>query len=121
MAGKHFNIPQILLNGVAHGTKSGATIDLGGVSNEADISDGKVEGYLGTPAPCVIECTFKIDSNTAFEEIRNFQGIAEFVMLDVPGKPRYASADAILADTVSLSGGDGIKVRIIGKPAEKTK
>jgi hypothetical protein len=120
VAGNNFNIAQVKLNGVAYGTKPGASINLGGLNHEPDWADGKMEGFLATPTHCEITCSFQARSDTDFEAIRLFTGIAEFVMLDLPGKPTYSSADAKVAETISIQPGEGITVRIIGKPAEKT-
>lgn len=121
MAGNNFNIAQVKLNGVPYGTKPGASINLGGVNYEIDFADGKPSGFLGTPTQAEITCNFQVRSDTDIEAIRNFQGIAEFVMLDVAGKPTYSITDSRVAETISIQPGEGIAVRIIGTPAEKTR
>lgn len=121
MAAKGFNIAQVKLNGVAYGTKPGATARLGGVSLSPDFADGDQLVMYETPEPMEVSCSFIVTSDTDLEAIRNFKnGVCEFVLKDLSGTPTYSSADASVAESVQLSAGDGISVRIIGKPMEKT-
>lgn len=118
---KAFNIAQVKLNGVAYGTKPGtASVRLGGVERSPDFADGDKLVKYETPVPCEITCTFIATSDTDFEAIRNFTGVAEFVLKDLPGTPTYSTSEAYIASPPELQPGNGVTVTIQGKPAEKT-
>lgn len=120
MAGKNFNIAQVKLNGVAYGTKPGASAELGGFESEADYADGKIAGFLDTPVPMKVDCAFVLNAESDVEAVRNFKGILEFVLLDVPGKPVYSSSDAKIKAPPGMKPGDGLSCSFLGTAMEKT-
>jgi hypothetical protein len=120
VAGNNFNIGQVKLNGVAYGTKPGPTAELGGLSFEADYADGEIAGYLGTPVPMKVDCGFILNADSDVEAVRNFRGILEFVLLDVPGKPIWSSSNAVIQVPPGMKPGDGLTCTFIGTAMKKT-
>lgn len=115
---KVFNIPRVTLNDVDYRTKPGATLKLGGFKAEARYASGTLSGFAQEPEAAEFDGAFEIMSDTDIEAIRNFEGKADF-HTDVG--ITYSSNGAQLTETPELTPGDGVKFKIMGQAAVRTK
>lgn len=106
---------RIKTNGQVLDSKPGATIDLGGIQRDEVINDNSM-GFSETNKPSRIECEIALSKGRSVNEIRDFKdGTAVF---ECDTGQSYIVKDAYCGPTLSLSV-SGIKVAIIGKPAEE--
>lgn len=63
----------ITLNGQRIRSKDGASLDIGGVSREAAMSDSGVDGFTETTAPPQVECKVNHSADMALKDFQDFK------------------------------------------------
>ena len=112
---KVFGVIKVTLNGVDYLTKPGATLDVGGRRHTSQFGNEKRTGASWEPVSSVLSCEFIVYSETDFEAIRDFEGIAEYIT-DVG--VHVAADNCIVVDPPAFSdAGGGIAITIEGDPA----
>lgn len=59
-------------------SKEGASLDIGGVTNEEAISDSGVDGYTSKISAPKVECKINHTVNTKLKDLQSFQGTLIF-------------------------------------------
>ncbi len=110
-----FGVSKVKLNGVDFGTKQGASLELGGETKTSQFASGQRSGSSGEPTASKIDMTVEITGATDFELLRNFSGIAEFVM-DTGQVYSMGNAEVMVPPTLSDNGA-GASLSLEGDPA----
>jgi hypothetical protein len=107
---------RISVNGSVIDSKPGASIDIGGVMRDSVVNDQQM-GYMETPKPSRIECEVALARGTSIEGLRNLtEGTAVF---ECDTGQRYIVKDAFTSETLVVTGGQGVKLVMMGLPAEE--
>lgn len=108
-------VVKVILNGVDHRTKQGAVLELGGTQRTSQYASGKRSGSSGEPMGSKITATFEKMADTDTDAIRDFEGIAEYIMDD---GTHYSCPNSQTMEPPKVSdNGGGIELTIEGDPA----
>lgn len=112
---KVFGVSKVRLNGVDHGTKQGASLELGGETKTSQYASGKRSGSSGEPVGSKITLTVEVTAATDLEALRKFEGIAEYVM---DTGQTYSAGNSEVTEPLKITdNGGGVELTIEGDPA----
>ena len=111
-------VVKIRLNGVDYGTKQGASLELGGETKTSQFASGQRSGSSSDPTASKITLTVEVRGDTDLEALRNFEGIAEFIM--DTGQEYSAGNSEVMEPPKINDNGGGADLSIEGDPAVPT-
>lgn len=106
----------VRVNGSTLESKPGATADLGGTTRDPVVNDQDM-GFKETPKPSRIECEIAVKRGSTFEALRTLTDAT--LVYEADTGQRYIIKDGYTAETLQLTGDAGMKLVLMGKPAEE--
>ncbi|MBF0168797.1 MAG: phage tail tube protein [Alphaproteobacteria bacterium] len=109
-------IASITVDGQKIDSKKGASLKLGGPKFNAEVYG---ETAYGSSEVVVseLDCDFPSSINAPIEKLRGLFGV--IVLFQADNGISYQMRNAMVTEALELKGGDGIKLKMSGNPAEK--
>jgi Phage tail tube protein. len=109
---------KVTVNGEVLDTRPGATLDLGGVQR-ADVVNDQAMGYSESLKPSRIEVEVSLRKGQSIEALRHLRDTT--CVFECDTGQRYIVKDAYTVDTITLTGGEGGRVKLVlsGQPAQE--
>lgn len=118
MSGQYLGRVTIKVNGEVLDSRPGASIDLGGITRKPVTNDQHM-GHAEELKPSRMECELSLRRGASIDGLRNI--VDGTYVFECDTGQRYIVKDAYTTDTLSLTGGEGGRVKLVmeGKPAQE--